>query len=314
LTDFFGKKGCHVFSNFELFQFVTDKYLLSALGVPPAGEGVPALLVKAQECLDASTARREEEDLACEAEAAARATSDAATAGNGDTSTNAAAAGVGAAAARSEEARIEEAVFLQSYIPSSLNEISNPMQEMARLQTGQREPVYASAVRGMLADSAVGGVGKDGEKDRERKPVHVLLRPAAAEGSTAAAAAKVPAGAGAVAGEDGSTESEEGGAGEEGSDDSDDSDGSDDSDDSDGSDDDDGEEDGAEGAPRERKKKSSKYRRQLPGHADPAERQAEKEARKEARKKAKEEAAKKRTEKIPKHVKKRAMKAGKKKK
>ena len=62
------------------------------------------------------------------------------------------------------------------------------------------------------------------------------------------------------------------------------------------------------------RKKSGKYRRQLPGHADPAERQAEKEARKEARKKAKEEAAKKRTEKIPKHVKKRAMKAGKKKK
>ena len=313
MTDFFGKKGCHVFSNFELFQFVTDKYLLSASGVPPAGEGVPALLVKAQECLDASTARREEEDLACEAEAAARATSDAGTTGNGDTSTNAAA---GAAAARSEEARIEEAVFLQSYIPSSLNEISNPMQEMARLQTGQREPVYASAVRGMLADSAVGGaagggVGKDGEKDRERKPAHVLLRPAA-EVSTAAAAAKVPAREGAVAGEDGSTESEEDGAGEEGSDDSVDSDCSDDSDDDDEEDDE--EEDGAEGAPRERKKKSGKYRRQLPGHADPAERQAEKEARKEARKKAKEEAAKKRTEKIPKHVKKRAMKAGKKKK
>ena len=63
LTDFFGKKGCDVFSNFELFQFVTDKHLLSATTAGGSeAEGVPALLVKAQECLDASMTKREEEE------------------------------------------------------------------------------------------------------------------------------------------------------------------------------------------------------------------------------------------------------------
>ena len=46
--------------------------------------------------------------------------------------------------------QVDEAVFLQSYIPTSLNDISNPQEEMYRLQTGQREQLYASTISSML--------------------------------------------------------------------------------------------------------------------------------------------------------------------
>jgi hypothetical protein len=51
-------------------------------------------------------------------------------------------------------AAIDEAVFLQSYIPTSLHEFSNPQAELKRLQAGQREQVYESAIKDML-----GGAG-----------------------------------------------------------------------------------------------------------------------------------------------------------
>ena len=50
--------------------------------------------------------------------------------------------------------QVDEAVFLQSYIPTSLNDISNPQDEMIRLQTGQREQLYASAISSMLGDAS----------------------------------------------------------------------------------------------------------------------------------------------------------------
>lgn len=49
-----------------------------------------------------------------------------------------------------ENAMIEEAVFLQSYIPTSLSDISNPQKEMNRLKGGDREPVYEAALSKML--------------------------------------------------------------------------------------------------------------------------------------------------------------------
>jgi hypothetical protein len=52
---------------------------------------------------------------------------------------------------KSEEIRMEEAVFLQSYIPSSLSDIGNPMQEMIRLQSA-----YEANIRKMLAGGLVG--------------------------------------------------------------------------------------------------------------------------------------------------------------
>jgi RIO kinase 1 len=49
------------------------------------------------------------------------------------------------------ESEIQEAVFLQSYIPSSLNEFSNPVNEKNKLEKGQREAAYTSAINQMLA-------------------------------------------------------------------------------------------------------------------------------------------------------------------
>ena len=241
------------------------------------------------------------------------------------------------------QARIEEAVFLQSYIPTSLNEISNPLAEMARLQQGLREPVYEATVRGMLAGGLVGGndtaaadsleataSSKKMKKEGRKKdsdawaslggskgsstPSHVFLSPSfdhdngMTEGvehttATASSSSSSKVVVSVIEGEQPEVDEDSD------NDDSDDSSGS--SGDSD--DDDDASEDGLEPGEKRERKRSDKYRRQLPGHDDPILRLAEKEARKEAKKKSKEEAAKKRTEKIPKHVKKRAMKAGKKK-
>lgn len=52
---------------------------------------------------------------------------------------------------------VDEAVFLQAYIPTSLNEIANPAAELKRLQAGQRESIFASAVQGMLGPVGASG-------------------------------------------------------------------------------------------------------------------------------------------------------------
>lgn len=63
-----------------------------------------------------------------------------------------------------EERQIEEAVFLQSYIPTSLGEISNPHVEMRRMETGQRENAFQAAVEGMLR-SVHAEESEDGEEE-----------------------------------------------------------------------------------------------------------------------------------------------------
>jgi hypothetical protein len=47
---------------------------------------------------------------------------------------------------------LDEKVFINSYIPSSLHEISNPHQEMTKLVTGSRESYYVKAVSDMVID------------------------------------------------------------------------------------------------------------------------------------------------------------------
>ena len=49
---------------------------------------------------------------------------------------------------------VEEAVFMQSYIPVSLHEISNPYAEADRLRAGQREPAYQAALHKMLGTTS----------------------------------------------------------------------------------------------------------------------------------------------------------------
>ena len=45
---------------------------------------------------------------------------------------------------------IDEAVFLQSYIPTSLNEFLNPVAELNRIESGGREKVHEEAIKQML--------------------------------------------------------------------------------------------------------------------------------------------------------------------
>lgn len=60
---------------------------------------------------------------------------------------------------------VEEAVFLQSHIPTSLAEINNPHLELRRLEAGQREGAFAAAVEGML--------GKEGGKGSDKRTMRV---------------------------------------------------------------------------------------------------------------------------------------------
>jgi len=45
---------------------------------------------------------------------------------------------------------VEEAVFMQAFIPSSLHDFSNPYAEADRLKSGQREPIFKAAMDSML--------------------------------------------------------------------------------------------------------------------------------------------------------------------
>jgi RIO kinase 1 len=56
-----------------------------------------------------------------------------------------------------EEGRrqVDEAVFMQAFIPSSLHDFSNPYAEADRLRRGMREPVFEAAVSKMLGEPVV---------------------------------------------------------------------------------------------------------------------------------------------------------------
>ena len=109
ITDYFGKKGMRVLSNFELYQFITDEYLLGESrqfqGNHAEAEPIDILTTRAEELLEASALRGEVQD---DAERDGVVGDDAHIKG--------------------EEARMEEAVFLQSYIPASLSDFNNPVQ------------------------------------------------------------------------------------------------------------------------------------------------------------------------------------------
>lgn len=304
-----------------------------------------------------------------------------------------------------QQREVEEAVFMRSFIPTRLDDIPNPMQEMKRLQSGQRENVFSSAISTMLAHTTIGAVGPahlapdgdaafadyddeeeeddddnlaklalyeeaealaaidengeedDEEEDEELQRLLALLKPPATSTPVAndrlappfarepgslvatvlanvrnALTHKVPLRMSSMEllrqwkrpADAAATDADE---------DVDDDDDEDDAaeatetpkliavaasgepeasaaaavSDSDDDDDDEEDEDGDEDEDSEYDERDGKYRRQLPSHASPEERQKAKEARKEAAKAQKEaRKLKRQTAKIPKHVKKRA--------
>ena len=211
---------------------------------------------------------------------------------------------------------IEEAVFMQSYIPTSLQDLANPYMEADRLRTGQREPSFQAAVNKMLggatkaqASSSRGAHGK-ATAARGLSEGNRIIRADVSDDSDEDDDSENDAERG---GDNGPERMDMNGCKEflfllynflffhytnnfsvDASDDA-----ASDSEDEDNEDDMDMVE-------------STKYRKQLPSREDPEQRRREKEARKEARKQSKAEKAEKRQHKIPKHLKKKAVKAGKK--
>jgi RIO kinase 1 len=138
VTDFFRKRGVTTLSNYNLFMFITKREhgRDNALEEHSSVDKLHSVL---SEMLASAIAEEEEEDNEGQARAY-RGVGE-----SGDDSSD-------------EESRnraaIDEAVFLQSYIPTSLHEFSNPQAELKRLQTGQREQIYESAINEMLGRSA----------------------------------------------------------------------------------------------------------------------------------------------------------------
>jgi RIO kinase 1 len=255
INDYFKKREVQTLSNFRLFQFITSAKLLSSTTLEHS-EMMAALSLKLTEMIGA----QEVEDARCMNEE------------------------------EENEEEVANAVFLQSYIPSSLSEINNPQAESAKLrQGGQREKIYEMAVQRMLGGPETESADGDGD-DVSRLPNAIeqmklqSLQEAVGDSDDDSGD------------EDGDEEEEE----------------DEDEEDDDDEDDDDEDERDENGKFLHKKKKSSKYRRRLTDKGNEEERLKQKEAKKEAKKSAKEQAALKRTKKIPKHVKKRATKKEKK--
>eukprot|EP00600_Ochromonadales_sp_CCMP1393_P011723 CAMPEP_0175011502 /NCGR_PEP_ID=MMETSP0005-20121125/8726_1 /TAXON_ID=420556 /ORGANISM="Ochromonas sp., Strain CCMP1393" /LENGTH=689 /DNA_ID=CAMNT_0016267509 /DNA_START=37 /DNA_END=2106 /DNA_ORIENTATION=- len=229
-----------------------------------------------------------------------------------------------AAAAAAASKEVEEAVFMQAYIPTSLSDLlqgGNPQEELKRLQTGQREPIYASALQGMLAgdnvntsnSSNINNNSNDHDKDSNNHTSSSSMREKLVqpepESSEIAAVVGEPSAAKTQNEKDKTGSSRQCDGDNDG--DNDDDDGDDDDDDDESGEDGSGDEDGSSYYYSSSDEENRRYRRTLPSHDHAERRQKAKDARKEAKKVAKEAKAEKRKAKIPKHVKKRAVKAGK---
>ena len=266
INDYFKKRDVQTLSNFGLFQYITSAKLLVATPALEHAEMMVALNSKLTEMLEA----QELEDARCLNEE------------------------------EENEELVANAVFLQSYIPSSLSEINNPQAENEKMKHGgQREKIYEMAVQRMLGseetNASVGeGVDSTGSSGVARLP-------------NAIEQMKLQSLQDAV---DDSEEDEE--EDEEGGECSENSDGEEEEEDDDNEESEEEDERDENGKFIHKKKKSSKYRRRLTDKSNEEDRLKQKEAKKEAKKNTKEQAALKRTKKIPKHVKKRATKKEKK--
>jgi len=249
ITDFFKKRGVNVLTAYRLFQFITLDHLPGNLNTDAGTDVQQSLRSLLIEIIEGGAVSL------------------------GDLSDSNAVVNDSDSEAHDEieERRlIDEAVFLQSYIPRSLHEFSNPVAEMNRIAKGGRERVHTDAIRSMLGGKI--GIKSTKEVDTEDS-------------------------------NDGQFHSA--GGDEENDYDDDDDEGDDDEDDegSTGSSSGGAGELDEDGTPK-------KYHRCLPGRNDPEARAFEKEQRKEARRLVKQQAAEKRKVKIPKHIKKRAIKGG----
>lgn len=125
ITDFFKKRGVDTLSVYRLFQFITL-------------DGLPGRLLSSVESSTQQALRTFVVEIMKDGGILL-----------GD---------INGKLDESEERRlIDEAVFLQSYIPRSLHEFSNPVAEMNRIAAGGREQVHTDAILNMLG-GRLGGI------------------------------------------------------------------------------------------------------------------------------------------------------------
>jgi RIO kinase 1 len=181
----------------------------------------------------------------------------------------------------SEEAKVDEAVFMRAYLPRTLMEVSNPYREAQIIAEGGREKEYVEAVQKLL--------GAHGTSYTERNFLHTTQQHPQDEDKKAAEVG--------IDDERGKAEDVENADEDECDDDDENEDENENEDEVDEVEENEGDEE-ADG--------ETRYRRRLP--VDAEEREREKEARKAAKKAMKEAKAEKRKTKMKKHLKKRQLK------
>ena len=140
ITDFFRKRGMSVLTKYALFQFVTSKDLdgkkRSTSGNATEGAYNPDVTYMRNALSERlmSSAQQMEEEEAFEA-AQEPIAAELADLNRGE---------------KENTAQTEDNIFLQAYIPTTLNDLANPHAEMARLRTGGREKGFVAAVQHML--------------------------------------------------------------------------------------------------------------------------------------------------------------------
>lgn len=138
IVDFFTKRGASaVLSAFDLYQFVV---VVDLAGLCPAATCTPTEPTDQPPPIDTTAVLEQAFDafLKCS---------------NGLYATN----------QKSSQQAVDEAVFLQSYIPTSLSDIAQPHVEKDRLQRGEREKAFETAIRAMLTEEVDMDVHVEGE-------------------------------------------------------------------------------------------------------------------------------------------------------
>lgn len=144
ITEFFTKKGLfHLLSKIDLFQFIVNKNLItnSRTGIENIEEiknKLNDLLLENVEKISKNINNIENDE------------------NNEESELNENYEDINELNQNEEESKkeINEAVFMQTFIPTSLHEIANPQQEMQKIQAGKREPIFAAAIADMLAKSS----------------------------------------------------------------------------------------------------------------------------------------------------------------
>jgi RIO kinase 1 len=175
INEFFAKQGVQTLSNFKLFRFITtatevlsEKYPLEQVPatLAPAAEGTVTTTATTTTMVTDTTSTTVVTSAGSVEEAEDGAGRGANLSGPHmlhilQTLISDQLAEVEAVAGEGEEflkrreqaEEVENAVFMRSYIPTSLNEFSNPQQEKARIDGGHREEAYEAAVRSLLGEN-----------------------------------------------------------------------------------------------------------------------------------------------------------------